>query len=57
MAVDRREKCAKLRSMGHEISVMPDRYSFGRGQIIWRSEEGVLCGASEPRSDGGVFAW
>ena len=51
------EKIAKLRSMGHEISVMPDRYSFGRGQIIWRSEDGVLCGASEPRSDGGVFAW
>lgn len=46
-----------LKAMGHEISVMPDRYSFGRGQIIWRSEEGVLCGASEPRSDGGVFAW
>ena len=30
---------------------------FGRGQIIWRNEEGVLCGASEPRADGVVAAW
>ncbi|MCI9155497.1 MAG: gamma-glutamyltransferase family protein [Lawsonibacter sp.] len=42
---------------GHEISVMPDSWDFGRGQIIWRNEEGVLCGATEPRADGCVAAW
>ncbi len=42
---------------GHEISVMPENITFGRGQIIWRNEEGVLCGATEPRADGVVAAW
>ncbi|MBQ7796095.1 MAG: gamma-glutamyltransferase family protein [Lachnospiraceae bacterium] len=42
---------------GHEISVMPENISFGRGQIIWRNEEDVLCGASDPRADGIVAAW
>ena len=42
---------------GHEISVLPDSYSMGRGQIIWRSDDGVLCGATEPRSDGSIAAW
>ncbi len=48
---------AELKDRGHEITVMPDRYSFGRGQIIWRSEDGTLVGASEPRSDGMAAAW
>ena len=30
---------------------------FGRGEIIWRNEEGVLCGACEPRTDGHVAVW
>ncbi len=42
---------------GHEISVLPENITFGRGQIIWRNEEGVLCGATEPRADGVVAAW
>ena len=42
---------------GHEISVLPESWSFGRGQIIWRNEEGILCGATEPRADGCVAAW
>lgn len=42
---------------GHEISVLPESYSFGRGQIIWRDEHGTLCGATEPRADGAVAAW
>ena len=42
---------------GHEISVLPENITFGRGQIIWRNEDGVLCGASEPRADGIVAAW
>lgn len=47
----------KLKRLGHNISVLPDSYSMGRGQIIWRSEDGVLCGATEPRSDGSIAAW
>ena len=31
--------------------------TFGRGQIIWRNDHGVLTGATEPRTDGTVAAW
>ena len=47
----------ELRRRGHEITVMSDYTSFGRGQIIWRDENGVLAGATEPRTDGTVAAW
>ena len=46
-----------LRARGHEVEVAESSLSFGRGQIIFRTEEGVLCGASEPRADGTVIAW
>ena len=39
----------ELKRRGHEVSV-GDPYEFGRGQIIWRDEEGTLCGATEPRA-------
>lgn len=45
----------RLRSYGHDIQVITDRTTMGRGEIILRdSETGVLCGASEPRCDGTV---
>ena len=47
----------RLKRLGHNISVLPDSYTMGRGQVIWRSEDGVLCGATEPRSDGSIAAW
>ena len=47
----------KLLRMGHEITVPPENYFFGRGQIIWRDDDGTLCGATEPRSDGTVAVW
>ena len=31
--------------------------TFGRGQIIWRNDQGVLTGATEPRTDGTVAVW
>ena len=34
-----------------------DYTSFGRGEIIWRDDNGVLAGATEPRADGTVAAW
>lgn len=46
-----------LARMGHDISVNPDPTSFGRGQIIWRDEAGVLVGGTEPRADGAIAAW
>lgn len=47
---------AELRRRGHDIST-GDPIDFGRGQIIWRDENGTLCGGSEPRADGCVAAW
>ena len=36
---------------------MGDPYEFGRGQIILRDENGTLCGATEPRADGGIAGY
>ena len=46
----------ELKRRGHEVSV-GDPYEFGRGQIILRDENGTLCGATEPRTDGGIAAY
>lgn len=47
-----------LRRKGHDVRYgqVGDR-DFGRGQIIMRTDTGVLVGASEPRTDGLVAAW
>lgn len=42
---------------GHKVRVNPESESFGRGQIIWRDEKGVLSGGTEPRADGAVAVW
>ena len=47
----------KLAAMGHEVEIMNDTYSMGRGEIIWRWDDEVLVGASEPRCDGHVASW
>jgi len=46
-----------LLKRGHEIKIQEDFTSFGRGQIILRDENGVLTGATEPRTDGCVATW
>ncbi|MDQ0256631.1 gamma-glutamyltranspeptidase/glutathione hydrolase [Evansella vedderi] len=47
-----------LERKGHNIVRNLDEGGFGRGQIIWRNNKtGVLCGATEPRTDGEVAAW
>ncbi len=46
-----------LQRKGHDIEWAVDQYSFGKGQIILRNENGVLAGATEPRSDGTVAVW
>ncbi|GHV51402.1 gamma-glutamyltransferase [Synergistales bacterium] len=47
----------KLSRMGHDVTHELHSTDFGRGQIIWRTEEGSLAGATEPRTDGAVEAW
>lgn len=42
---------------GHEITRPVGNITMGRGQIIWRDEQGVLAGGTEPRADGGIAAW
>ncbi len=46
-----------LRARGHELIVTDDFIDFGRGQMIWRNDDGVLVGATEPRADGMVAVW
>jgi gamma-glutamyltranspeptidase/glutathione hydrolase len=42
---------------GHDININPDPVGFGRGQIIWRDESGIMAGGTEPRADGAIVAW
>lgn len=46
-----------LARRGHTIEVANDIGGFGRGQIIWRLENGALAGGTEPRADGTIAAW
>lgn len=46
-----------LARLGHDVTWSNNRIAFGRGQIIWRDAVGVLCGGTEPRTDGAVAAW
>ncbi len=46
-----------LARLGHEVSWSNNRIGFGRGQIIWRNAAGVLCGGTEPRTDGAIATW
>lgn len=47
----------ELAARGHDVCWSLDTAGFGRGQIIWRGEDGVLAGGTEPRADGTVAAW
>ena len=46
-----------LKQRGHDIKVMEEFTSFGRGQIIVRQPDGVYAAGTEPRTDGVVAAW
>lgn len=46
-----------LQRRGHDVVVQPDPYHMGRGQAILRDEKGVLCGATEKRTDGQIMCW
>ena len=47
----------QLAEKGHKIVPLLDTASMGRGEIIWRDEDGILCGGTEPRTDGTIAAW
>lgn len=47
----------ELERMGHEVEVANCNTDMGRGQIIWRTDNGLLVGGTEPRCDGTVAAW
>ena len=40
-----------------KIEILNVNTSMGRGQIIWRLEDGTLCGGTEPRADGSIAVW
>lgn len=46
-----------LAQMGHDVRWAMGSAGFGRGQIIFRRENGVLVGGTEPRADGQIAAW
>lgn len=46
-----------LKAKGHEIVYSDDTLIFGRGQIIFRQENGTLIGGTEPRADGAVLGY
>jgi len=46
-----------LEAKGHNIEYEKDALLFGRGQIIWRDEEGILVGATDSRTDGTIYSY
>lgn len=46
-----------LERMGHKINLELDCVPFGKGQIIWKTSDKALIGATEPRADGMVAVW
>ncbi|HET7559498.1 MAG TPA: gamma-glutamyltransferase family protein [Limnochordia bacterium] len=46
-----------LERLGHEVRWAVGSYSFGRGQVIWRLDNGALVGGTEPRTDAQIAAF
>ena len=46
-----------LTRRGHEVEIVNSNLHMGRGQIIWKTENGLYIGGTEPRCDGTVAAW
>ncbi len=47
-----------LQAFGHDVTIAPDRGSFGRGQAILRDPDSqVLVGGTESRTDGAVVGY
>ncbi|MCL2353725.1 MAG: gamma-glutamyltransferase family protein [Defluviitaleaceae bacterium] len=52
-----RSLALQLEARGHQITYPTNNGGFGRGQIIWRGENGILCGGTESRCDGHIAVW
>jgi gamma-glutamyltranspeptidase/glutathione hydrolase len=46
-----------LIAKGHNIRYEPRLSMFGRGQIIWKLENGIYVGGTEYRTDGMIASW
>lgn len=46
-----------LSERGHRISYELEEGAFGRGQIIWKDDNGVLAGGTDWRTDGTIYCW
>ena len=46
-----------LARRGHEVEIVNSNLHMGRGQLIWKTENGLYIGGTEPRCDGTVAAW
>ncbi|MGB0384765.1 MAG: gamma-glutamyltransferase family protein [Ardenticatenaceae bacterium] len=46
-----------LAARGHDVQTLDKNGGFGRGQIIWRLDEGVLVAGSDQRADGAAVGW
>ena len=42
----------ELAAKGHQIEIVNSNIGMGRGQIIWRLDDGTLVGGTESRADG-----
>ena len=47
----------ELVARGHQVTVPVPRGGFGRGQIIWRLEDGLYVAGSDRRADGAAVGW
>jgi gamma-glutamyltranspeptidase/glutathione hydrolase len=47
----------ELQRKGHRLNTALGFSEFGRGQIIWRNENGILIGGTEARADGAIAVW
>jgi gamma-glutamyltranspeptidase/glutathione hydrolase len=47
----------RLEDKGHNIFYDKDALLFGRGQIIWRDENGILIGGTDSRTDGTIYSY
>ena len=46
-----------LARKGHDVVYETESINFGRGQIIWRTDDGVFIGGTEPRTDGYIAVY
>ncbi len=47
----------ELARRGHEVEIVNSNLDMGRGQIIWKTDNGLYIGGTEPRCDGTAAAW